>query len=111
MTDVREHLEPQGLWRSREGRSRSEPVPIDMPCGSRGRLSPWALAGLTQTIEAEIIPRLVMAHKTRKLAHPDTWQRRSGIERSCGLGRADPGRRHGRRLRPNRNTARRRSLA
>jgi hypothetical protein len=64
MTDVREHLEPQGLWRSREGRSRSEPVPIDMPCGSLGRLSPWALAGLTQTIEAEIIPRLVMAHKT-----------------------------------------------
>src|SRR5262245_27000787 len=61
MTDVRAHLEPLGLWTSPKVRNRPEAI------GSRARTrnssSESGLVGLTHTIEAEIIPRLVMAHK------------------------------------------------
>jgi MerR family transcriptional regulator, light-induced transcriptional regulator len=62
MTDVRAQLEPLGLWTSPKRRDRPEVLE-----GSRGRarVSPpqSGLIGLTHTIEAEIIPRLVLAHK------------------------------------------------
>jgi MerR family transcriptional regulator, light-induced transcriptional regulator len=62
MTDVR-HLEPQGLWRSPEIRIGPEQVTALKRGNSRSRLSEAGLTGLTRTIEAEIIPRLVMAHR------------------------------------------------
>ena len=109
MTDVREHLEPHGLWRSREGRNWSEPVPIGTPCGARGRLSSWALAGLTQTIEAEIIPRLVMAHKTVSSSVPPLGSAGPGSSEVAGLvSRSWP--KIWTAPAPNRNTARRWSL-
>jgi MerR family transcriptional regulator, light-induced transcriptional regulator len=64
MAEVRERIERQGFFQFQEDRSHKGHVPISARIGRRTRLSLGAAAELTRTIEAEIIPRLVMAHRT-----------------------------------------------
>jgi MerR family transcriptional regulator, light-induced transcriptional regulator len=68
MAEARARLEKQGYWRSPEARNRQDQVPISARIGRGTRLSAGAIVELTRTIEAEIIPRLVMAHRT---PHPN----------------------------------------
>lgn len=64
MAEVRARLEKRGFWKSPEARNRLDQVPIGARIGRGTRLSAGDVVELAQTIEAEIIPRLVMAHRT-----------------------------------------------
>ena len=61
MAEVRARLEKRGFWRSPEARNRLDQVPIGARIGRGTRLSAGDVVELTQTIEAEIIPHLVIA--------------------------------------------------
>jgi MerR family transcriptional regulator, light-induced transcriptional regulator len=70
MTDVRERLEPQRLWTTPGRLNRPEAVGTGDRARSPSRLPQSALVNLTRTIEAEIIPRLLMAHRAEPAMAP-----------------------------------------
>jgi MerR family transcriptional regulator, light-induced transcriptional regulator len=63
MTDVHERVEKRGFRRPLDGQNRPHQVPIGASSDRWSRLSAGAVSSLTQTIEGEIIPFLLMAHQ------------------------------------------------
>ena len=69
MTDVRDYCEPLGYGGS-PTRKRPRPVAAESRRILKSRLDGARMNGLTRTVEVDIIPRLVMAHKAALATKP-----------------------------------------